>query len=195
MTEQELVRRARAGNRAALGELLDAHAAQAYRVALHILGNKADAEDATQNAFVKAFTQLGRFEERSSFATWLLRIVTRESLNLQRSQRTRLAFWKRQAQPSEGQETVESVVEIRAEHRDLWSAVTRLKTNDRVVLTLSYFLDMTEAEAAETLGIKRGAVKKRKHTALRRLRAVVEREFPGLRDSVLEQLEPEWASE
>ena len=195
MTEQELVCRARAGNRAALEELLDAHAAQAYRVALHILGNKADAEDATQNAFVKAFTQLGRFEERSSFATWLLRIVTRESLNLQRSQRTRLAFWKRHAQPSEGQETVESVVEIRAEHRDLWSAVTRLKTNDRVVLTLSYFLDMTEAEAAETLGIKRGAVKKRKHTALRRLRAVVEREFPGLRDSVLEQLEPEWASE
>ena len=195
MTEQELVRRARAGNRAALGELLDAHATQAYRVALHILANKADAEDATQNAFVKAFIQLGRFEERSSFATWLFRIVTRESLNLQRSQRTRLAFWKRQAQPSEGQETVESVVEIRAEHRDLWSAVTRLKTNDRVVLTLSYFLDMTEAEAAETLGIKRGAVKKRKHTALRRLRAVVEREFPGLRDSVLEQLEPEWASE
>ena len=195
MTEQELVRRAKTGNRAALGELLDAHATQAYRVALHILGNKADAEDATQNAFVKAFTQLGRFEERSSFATWLLRIATREALNLQRSQRTRLAFWRRQAQPSDSQETVESVVEIRAEHRDLWSAVTRLKTIDRVVLTLSYFLDMTEAEAAETLGIKRGAVKKRKHTALRRLRTLVEREFPGLRDSVMEQLEPEWASE
>ena len=195
MTEQELVRRARAGNRAALEELLDAHAAQAYRVALHILGNKADAEDATQNAFVKAFTQLGRFEERSSFATWLLRIVTRESLNLQRSQRTRLAFWRRQAQASDSQEAVESVVEIRAEHRDLWRALNRLKTIDRVVLTLSYFLDMTEAEAAETLGIKRGAVKKRKHTALRRLRALVERDFPGLRDSVLEQLEPEWASE
>ena len=195
MTEQELVRRAKTGSRAALGELLDAHATRAYRVALHILANKADAEDATQNAFVKAFTQLGRFEERSSFATWLLRIVTREALNLQRSQRTRLAFWRHQAQPSDSQETVESVVEIRAEHRDLWSAVTRLKTDDRVVLTLSYFLEMTEAEAAETLGIKRGAVKKRKHTALRRLRAVVEREFPGLRDSVLEQLEPEWASE
>ena len=195
MTEQELVCRARAGNRAALEELLDAHAAQAYRVALHILGNKADAEDATQNAFVKAFTQLGRFEERSSFATWLLRIVTRESLNLQRSQRTRLAFWRRQAQASDSQEAVESVVEIRAEHRDLWRALNRLKTIDRVVLTLSYFLDMTEAEAAETLGIKRGAVKKRKHTALRRLRALVERDFPGLRDSVLEQLEPEWASE
>ena len=195
MTEQELVCRARAGNRAALEELLDAHAAQAYRVALHILGNKADAEDATQNAFVKAFTQLGRFEERSSFATWLLRIVTRESLNLQRSQRTRLAFWRRQAQASDSQEAVESVVEIRAEHRDLWRALNRLKTIDRVVLTLSYFLDMTEAEAAETLGIKRGAVKKRKHTALRRLRALVERDFPGLRDSVLEQLDPEWASE
>ena len=47
---------------------------------------------------------------------------------------------------------MDSVVEIRAEHRDLWCAFTGLKTNDRVVLTLSYFLDMTEAEAAETLG-------------------------------------------
>ena len=83
--------------------------------------------------------------------------------------------------------------EMKAEHKQ--SALNRLKTIDRVVLTLSYFLDMTEAEAAETLGIKRGAVKKRKHTALRRLRALVERDFPGLRDSVLEQLEPEWASE
>ena len=194
MTEPDLVHKAKASDRAALGELLDAHATQAYRVALHILRNKADAEDATQNAFVKAFTQLGRFEERSSFATWLLRIVTHEALNLHRSRQTRFAFWQRQAQSVEGEETVESAVLARVEHQELWRAVNQLKTNDRLVLTLSYFMELSEAEVAEALGIKRGAARKRKHDALVRLRALVEREFPGLRSDVLERSESEEAS-
>ena len=182
MTEQDLVHKAKAGDRAAFGELLDTHATRAYRVALHVLGTRADAEDATQNAFVKAFTQLGRFEERSSFATWLLRIVTHEALNLQRSQRTRFAFWQHQTEGTESQETVEAVVQVRVEHQELWRAVNRLKTNDRLVLTLSYFMGLNEAETAATLGISGGTARKRKHDALVRLRSLVQREFPELGD-------------
>ena len=55
-----------------------------------------------------------------------------------------------------------------------------------MVLALSFFMEMSEAEVADALGIKRGTVKSNKHKALRRLRAVVEREFPALKDTVME---------
>ena len=191
MTEQELIRRAKSGDRAAVAELLGTHATQAHRLALHIVRNQADAEDATQTAFVKAFTNLGRFDERRPFAPWLLRIVTHEALNLQRGERTRFAFWQHQAQVAESEDPVESAVVVRVEHQELWRAVNRLKTDDRLVLTLSYFMDMSEAEVAEILSIRRGTVKSRKHNALARLRALVEREFPELQHAVLERPESE----
>ena len=180
MTEQELVRRAKADDRAALAELLGAHATQAYRLALHIVRNQADAEDATQTAFIKALTNLTRFDERRPFAPWLLQIVVHEALNLQRAERTRLAFWQRHTQDAESPETVESAVMVRVDHQELWRAVNRLKDDDRLVLTLSFFMGLGEADVAEALGIKRGTVKSRKHNALVRLRTLVEREFPGI---------------
>jgi RNA polymerase sigma-70 factor (ECF subfamily) len=161
---------------------------------LHILRNQADAEDATQNAFVRAFTNLGRFDERRPFAPWLLRIVAREALKVLRAERTRFALWQRQTQVVESQETVESIVLARAEHRDLWSALRRLKTNDQLVLVLTYFMGLGEEDVAVTLGIKRGTVKSRKHNALARLRALVERDFPGLAGQALERPELEEAS-
>ena len=60
-----------------------------------------------------------------------------------------------------------------------------------MVLTLSYFMGFSEAEIAETMGIKRGTVKWRKHKALQRLRSVVEREFPNLGEAALGPLRPE----
>ncbi len=192
MTEPELVRRAKAGDSAALSELLAGHSTRAYRVALHVLRNQADAEDAIQNAFVKAFSNLVRFDERRPFVPWLLRIVVREALNLRRSERTRFAFWQRQYQQPERlgvEETAESIALDRVEQQDLMRAINQLRTNDRLVITLSYFIGMSEADVAVTLGVRRGTVKKRNHDALVRLRALVQREFPGLQPLVAEGLE------
>ena len=194
MTELELVRQAKAGDRAAMTELVSAHFTQAHRLALHILRSQADAEDATQNAFVKAFTNLRRFDEQRSFAPWLLRIVTREALMIRRAERTRFAFWQRWAQQGRDEEDVESAVVVRSEHRDLWSAINQLKTNDRLVLTLSYFMGMSEADIAGTLDIKPGTVKSRKHNALLRLRALVGQSYPWLRKGVVEGWESEGVS-
>ena len=179
-SELELIRRAKSDDRAAMAELLNAHAGQAYGLALHILRNEANAEDATQNAFIRAFTNLGRFQEGRPFSPWLLRIVSREALRVLRAERARSAFWQRHAQGEESQTSVESIVQVRVEHRELWRAVNRLKTDDRTVLTLGYFMGMSDLEVAETPGVKKGAAKKRKHSALRRLRTLIEPEFPEL---------------
>ncbi len=194
MTEPELVRLAKAGDRSAMTELLSAHATQAYRLALHMVRNQADAEDASQNAFVKAFTNLDRSDERRPFAPWLMRIVSRESLNVLRAEKTRFAFWHRQERTVETEDSPESMVLDSVVHLDVVAAVNRLKTKDRLVLTLSYFMGFSEAEIAETMRIKPGTVKWRKHKALERLRKIVEREFPGLGEAALGTLGPEGTS-
>src|ERR1700731_3108690 len=82
--DEQLVTRAAQGDREALNELFQRYRLLAYRVAYRLLGNEADALDAVQEGFVKALTHLDGFEGRSSFKTWLLRVVSNASLDLGR---------------------------------------------------------------------------------------------------------------
>src|SRR5947208_9262866 len=83
-TDELLLQRFAAGDRPALDELFRRHRQPAYRVAYRLLGNEADALDAVQEGFVKVLTNLPRFEGRSSFKTWLLRVVSNAALDLGR---------------------------------------------------------------------------------------------------------------
>jgi RNA polymerase sigma-70 factor (ECF subfamily) len=91
-TDAELVARARDGDHAAFGELVDRHRAAVYRAALAALGSHADADDVAQDAFVSAFTRLRSFRGDASFKTWLLTITWNQALN----RRRRLSrLWRR----------------------------------------------------------------------------------------------------
>src|SRR5258705_6971705 len=79
-----LVTRARSGNRAALEALVQRHQGWIYNIAVRMLYHPQDAEDATQEILIKAVTQLSSFEGRSSFRTWLYRIVVNRVLNMKR---------------------------------------------------------------------------------------------------------------
>src|SRR3954451_23669757 len=93
-SDDQMLRRAGAGARAAADELFRRHRGVAFRVAHRLLGNEADALDAVQDAFVKALTHLPGFQGRSSFKTWLLRVVSNAALDLgrQRGRREALSF-------------------------------------------------------------------------------------------------------
>ena len=84
MTDGELVDRARRGDSAAFGELVDRHRSAVYRATLAVLRSPADAEDAAQDAFVAAFRHLARFRGDSSVRTWLVAIAWREAINRRR---------------------------------------------------------------------------------------------------------------
>src|SRR5437588_6641721 len=90
-TDDELLVRHQAGDRSALEELFRRHRQPAYRVAYRLLGNEADALDAVQEGFVKVLTHLPDFEGRSSFKTWLLRVVSNAALDLGRQRGRRAA--------------------------------------------------------------------------------------------------------
>src|SRR6267142_6894151 len=83
-SDEALLRQAVAGARESLDELFKRYRSVAYRVAHRLLGNEADALDAVQEAFVKALVHLPSFQGRSSFKTWLLRVVSNASLDLGR---------------------------------------------------------------------------------------------------------------
>ena len=100
--EEELVERARRGDTAGYEELVQIYQAIAFRTAYVIVGSAGDAEEAAQDAFVKAYRSLARFRRGAPFRPWLLEIVANEARNRRRSagRRTQLAVRAAAANPS-----------------------------------------------------------------------------------------------
>jgi RNA polymerase sigma-70 factor (ECF subfamily) len=175
--EAALVARAQAGDAAAYGELVTMHQAAAFRVAYVLLGSAADAEDAAQEGFVRAYLALGRFRAGEPFRPWLLRVVGNEARNRRRARGRREGLAERAIAavrgpsgdpPSSPAPEVEAILgETQAEVR---TALAGLDEGERLVVTCRYLLGLSEAETSAALGIPPGTVKSRLHRALRRLR-------------------------
>lgn len=149
----------------------------AFRTAYLLTGNAADAEEAAQDGFVKAFYALGRFRRGAELRPWLLRIVANEARNRRRSaaRRGNLALRAAAAIPSGGAAPSPETSVLDSERSSaLLEAVNELREEEREVVACRYFLELSEDETATVLGIRRGTVKSRTARALARLREVVE---------------------
>jgi RNA polymerase sigma-70 factor, ECF subfamily len=147
------------------------HQELAYRVAYLIAGE--DAEDAVQDAALKAWRSLGRFRPAAPFRPWLLRIVANEARNRRRSagRRAALALRARREDVSgDAAPSPEAAVLAADERVRLAAALERLPDDARLALGCRYLLDLSEAETAAALGVRRGTVKSRVSRALERLR-------------------------
>lgn len=151
------------------------HQQLAYRTALLLARNAADAEEAAQDGFVKAWRALPRFDRTRPFRPWLLAIVANEARNRRRSAGRREALALRAAAtPSEdSQRAASPELALLVAERDaaLAAAVERLDERDRQVIACRYLLELTEAETAAALDVRVGTVKSRLSRALERLRA------------------------
>lgn len=177
LEETELVARAKRGDETAYEELVRMHQGIALRTAYVFTGVAEDAQEATQDAFVKAFRALGRFRAGAPFRPWLLKIVANEARNRRRTAGRREAVAVRAAASAGAEDAApspESVL-LSAERRaELIEALNRLRSEDREVIACRYFLDLSEEDTAAALGWKRGTVKSRLSRALERLRAELE---------------------
>jgi RNA polymerase sigma-70 factor (ECF subfamily) len=172
-----LADRARRGDERAFEELVRMYQSLAFRTAYLLTGSAADAEDAAQIGFVKAWTALPRFRQGAPFKPWLLRIVANEAHNRRRSagRRAALALRATAAQPPEdAAPSPEGAALGHERQRELLEAVNRLDEPHRNVLTCRYFLELSEEETSQVLGVGRGTVKSRTARALERLRVEVE---------------------
>ena len=169
------------GDAAAARLIITRHNQRLYRVAWSILKNPAEAEDALQEAYLKAFAAMGRFSGASALSTWLTRIVINEALgrrraaerrrrNLEEGGVTLMEDFRQAASPSEAQPP-----DLIAARRDLTrlleAAIARLPDPLRIVLVLRDVDEFSAREAAEALAIPEATVKTRLFRARRRLRA------------------------
>jgi RNA polymerase sigma factor (sigma-70 family) len=173
LDERELVARAQRGDADAYEELVRAYQGIAFRTAYVLAGSAADAEEAAQDGFVKAYRALWRFRAGAAFKPWLLRIVANEARNRRRAagRRTALALRAAQVPSGEAAPSPEAALLDTERRGQLMAALERLSESDREAIACRYLLDLSEAETAAALGVRRGTVKSRLSRALDRLRA------------------------
>jgi RNA polymerase sigma factor (sigma-70 family) len=171
LDDDVLVARARRGDTAAFGVLVGRHQRAALRTAFAVMGSESEAEDVTQEAFVKAFRALPRFREGLPLRPWLMQIVANEARNRRRSRgrRERLAV---RAAAVGGHEpgSTEDLALGAVSAGELRAALAGLDDRDRTVIALRYFAGLSEAETAAALDVPAGTVKSRLSRALDRLR-------------------------
>lgn len=177
-TEQQLVERARNGDLRAYESLVRLHQQIAFRAACVIAGSAADAEEAAQDGFVKAWAALGRFRPGAPFRPWLLAIVANEARSRRRATGRRRASFDHAARDPTwtaggAAPSAEEAVLADEGRAALLGALRRLSERDRVVIEMRYLLDLSEREMAAALGCRPGTVKSRLSRAVDRLRAGV----------------------
>ena len=181
LDDAELVERAKRGDLRAWETVVREYQGIAFRTAYLLSGSAADAEEAAQDGFVKAYRALGRFRRGAPLRPWLLRIVANEARNRRRSagRREQLALRAAAAdRPGDAVPSPEAALLAGESKTRLLEAVNRLSEEHRLAIACRYFLELSEDETAAALGVRRGTVKSRLARALARLREELGEEEP-----------------
>jgi RNA polymerase sigma-70 factor, ECF subfamily len=174
VSDEELVRACVAGDRAAFDVLVARHQRQVYRLCYRFVGNHEDAAELAQDAFVRAYRALRKFEQTAKFTTWLHRISVNVCLN-------RLALKTPKHGPLKNEDAMRSPGEsadatvLREERAaKVRAAIARLPAKQRATLILRAYHEMPHDEIARILGNSVGAVKANFHHALANLKKLLD---------------------
>ncbi len=169
MTEQELVHSARKGDSMAFGELMQAHQDKIYTLCYRMTGNAEDAADLTQEVFLSAWRSLSRFQEQSSFGTWIYRMATNASIDFLRREKRRQVLSmtmeedseERQAQVPDERYSPHRLLEQKEARQAVADALAALSPEHRQVLVLREMEGLSYQEIGQLLGLEEGTVKSR----------------------------------
>lgn len=180
LEDESLIVKAQHGDASAFGQLVERYQDAVFRGALLVLQDASEAEDAAQEAFMKAYRALHRFHG-GALRPWLVKIAVNEALNRRKARKRRMAVAQRIGTAGETLEwALDETLIDRERARLLRAALEALREQERVLIYLRYFLMLSEKELAGYFGCAPGTVKSRLHRALARLREVVIRRYPGL---------------
>jgi RNA polymerase sigma-70 factor (ECF subfamily) len=179
-TDETLVQLAREGDHSALAELFKRHWFGAYRVAYRLLGNDQDAQDATQDAMIKAMSHLNDFGERSGFRTWLLRIVTNAAFDAgrRRKRRATVGLGTSEGEANHFEPSVEDDPALALKRQDLRkaldAALDKIPLKQRQTFVLFAEAGLSYAEIAEVQKIAIGTVMSRIYNARVKLQSYLD---------------------
>lgn len=180
--DRAAVAEVRAGNSEAFRDLVDRHGRRIFRLAYRMTGNEQDAEDIVQETFLRAYKQIGRFEMRSSFSTWLYRIAANCATDLlrQRPKRAAEAVVEDSQNrggvdevPSDGP-TPEQVVFGNQVHERVADALGGLTRAERAAFVLRHFEGRSIEEIGRILGLRESATKHSVFRAVQKMRRALE---------------------
>jgi RNA polymerase sigma-70 factor (ECF subfamily) len=180
--EPDLIAAARNGDHAAYGELVERYQAAIFRLAFRILRRQADAEDATQEAFVRAYVHLDSYNAHFRFYTWLSAITSHYCYRLLRQRRTvSLPIDGRELEaPAFVEDGPELLVLLRERDREVRRVIAALPERSRELLILRHWHSLTYEELAAATDQSLGAVKSQLHRARRQLEHLLREEgFAG----------------
>lgn len=182
--ERDLIQQCLSGNRDAFRRLIEPHQDFVFRVALSVLGNREEAEEAAQDAFVRAYRGLGSFSARVPFQAWMYRIAIRTALNARRRRRRIFERLKPPAWFGRLASETSEAPDVRFAKQDarvrLRAIIDRLPGKLQEVVVLTYMEDLCCGEVAQRLNVPEGTVKSRLHRAREKLQKAIERQ--GLLD-------------
>src|SRR5215470_8925757 len=171
--------RARQGDSEAFRELVERHSRSVFRLAYRMTGNEQDAEDVVQESFLRAYRQLGRFESRANFGTWLYRIVANCSVDLMRARQARHDQSRAEsldeaadlpAGDNPGPERLARSAEISTRVRE---ALAGLSPLERAAFTLRHHEGRSIDEISRMLGLGTSAAKHSVFRAVKKLRVAL----------------------
>jgi len=176
-SEDALIRQCQAGDKDAFGRLVKGCAGRAIGAAYVLLGNRDDAMEASQDAFVRAWRNIRRFDGRSRFYTWYSKVL--RNVCISRLRRKRHPTVQMAVEPAGTAEHSDpSILAERNERAErIWQALRQLPLKHREILVMSHFQHMAYKDIAEALGIPIGTVMSRLHNARKALRDLLPKEF------------------
>lgn len=175
LPDDELVRRAREGNEGAFTELMRRHERRVYNLAYRMLGRAEDARDATQDAFLSCFRNLGSFRGDAAFSTWLHRIAANACFDILRRRPPMDPLEAEVREPASAPDPADQA----AGAIDVQRALLLVPPEFRAVLVMHDAQDLALEEIAEALGVPLGTVKSRLHRGRVALAQALAREPHG----------------
>jgi RNA polymerase sigma-70 factor (ECF subfamily) len=185
LTDAAFVAKARSGDADAFRVLVERHSRALFRLAFRMTGNEQDAEDVVQESFLRAYRQLGKFDERASFGTWLYRIATNCSLDLVRSRKRRSEHIAQQPDGEHPENDLVSTLPsadptperaaFSTEVRErVAEAMNDLSATERTAFVLRHFEGMCIEDVSQVLECQPGAAKHSVFRAVQKLRRALE---------------------
>jgi RNA polymerase sigma-70 factor, ECF subfamily len=180
--DELVIERARRGDRGAFQSLVDCHGRAVFRVAFRMTGNTLDAEDMVQETFLRAWRQMGRFDGRASFGTWVHRICINCALDHIRARKGKAevegdVF----AQIAHGGPSPERLAQSSEITALLLPALDLLTAMERAAFVLRHYEGLPIVEISRALGVEAGAAKHSVFRAVQKLRRALEPAVSGLR--------------
>jgi RNA polymerase sigma-70 factor (ECF subfamily) len=178
--EAEWIKQARAGDQVAFGRLVTAYQTPVYNLSYRMLGNASEAEEAAQEAFLRAYMHLRSYDPNRPFRSWLLSIASHYCIDrLRRRRITWLSFEDEIAAPERlASDRPRPEAEVMQQEREeyIQQLLAALSPTDRAAITLRYWYDYSYEEIAEALNLTVSAVKSRLHRTRRALAKIIEGE-------------------